>query len=87
LPLAVLGFYYSLFLCLPLASMELTLVFSASSERKLDLTPLLSSPKFQFDQSRIQRLPGAHGEEVVRSVFFDEQVKSLSVPVEGDFSL
>ncbi|PGH28157.1 hypothetical protein AJ80_00047 [Polytolypa hystricis UAMH7299] len=48
-----------------------------TSGHQLDLTPLVSSPKFHFDQSNIWRLPGAHGQEVVRSVYLDDQSKSI----------
>lgn len=43
-------------------------------EKRLDLVPLLSTPSWQFDQNNVWRLPGAHGEEVVRSVYLDNQV-------------
>ncbi|RAL13212.1 WD repeat protein [Aspergillus homomorphus CBS 101889] len=42
-------------------------------EQRLDLVPLVSSPSWQFDQNNSWRLPGAHGEEVIRSVYVDEQ--------------
>jgi len=45
------------------------------SDQRLDLVPLISSPSWQFDQGNLWRLPGAHGEEVVRSVYLDEQVR------------
>ena len=34
----------------------------------------MSSPTWRFDQDNLWRLPGAHGEEVIRSVYLDEQV-------------
>lgn len=40
----------------------------------MDLVPLVSSPSWQFDKDQLWRLPGAHGDEVVRSVYVDEQV-------------
>ena len=43
-------------------------------ENRLDLVPLISEPSWRFDQEGVWRLPGAHGEEVVRSVFVDEKV-------------
>lgn len=43
-------------------------------EKRLDLVPLVSNPTWQFDQDNLWRLPGAHGDEVVRSVYLDEQV-------------
>lgn len=44
-----------------------------SSEKQLDLIPLIPDP-WRFDQNNLWRLPGAHGEEVVRSVYLHEQV-------------
>ena len=52
--------------------------FFTWSEKRLDLVPLVSSPAWQFDQDNTWHLPGAHGDEVVRSVFLDEQVCLLS---------
>ena len=49
-------------------------VLTLSSEKRLDLVPLTSNPSWQFDQENLWRLPGAHGEEVVRSIYLDEQV-------------
>ncbi|PYH46425.1 WD repeat protein [Aspergillus saccharolyticus JOP 1030-1] len=46
-------------------------------EQRLDLVPLVSSPSWQFDQTNSWRLPGAHGEEVIRSVYVDEQSQSV----------
>lgn len=43
-------------------------------ENRLDLIPLVSEPSWRFDQENLWRLPGAHGEEVVRSVYLDEKV-------------
>lgn len=34
----------------------------------------MSTPTWRFDQDNLWRLPGAHGDEVVRSVYLDEQV-------------
>ncbi|KAK2809255.1 hypothetical protein FQN50_003896 [Emmonsiellopsis sp. PD_5] len=48
-----------------------------TSEQLLDITPLISSPQYQFDESNTWRLPGAHGEEVVRSVFLDDSSKTI----------
>lgn len=42
-------------------------------EQRLDLVPLVSGP-WSLDRENLWRLPGAHGEEVVRSVYLDEQV-------------
>ncbi|OJD26146.1 hypothetical protein ACJ73_02473 [Blastomyces percursus] len=47
------------------------------SEQRLDLTPLVCSPKFDFDLANTWRLPGAHGEELVRSIFLDDNSKSI----------
>lgn len=48
------------------------------SDRSLSLTPLVHTPEFHFEQSNSWMLPGAHGEEVVRSVLFDSEVSILS---------
>jgi hypothetical protein len=58
------------------------LVFSCNSadvlsfyrDHRLDLVPLVSGPEWKLDQENLWRLPGGHGEEVVRSVCLDEQV-------------
>ncbi|KEY79300.1 hypothetical protein WD repeat protein [Aspergillus fumigatus] len=42
-------------------------------DKRLDLVPLIPDP-WRFDQANLWRLPGAHGEEVVRSIYVDEQV-------------
>lgn len=47
---------------------------SCHSDKRLDLVPLVSCPSWKFDQDNLWRLPGAHGDEVVRSVYLDEQV-------------
>ncbi|KAF5857685.1 hypothetical protein ETB97_005442 [Aspergillus alliaceus] len=54
-------------------------------EKQLDLVPLTSSPSWQFDQQNLWRLPGAHGEEVVRSVYLDEQSQSVFTCGEDGF--
>ncbi|OAL72007.1 WD domain-containing protein [Trichophyton violaceum] len=48
-----------------------------SSDRSLSLTPLVHTPKFHFEQSNSWMLPGAHGEEVVRSVLFDSESRTI----------
>lgn len=48
-----------------------------SRQQKLDLIPLVPNPKWRFDQESIWRLPGAHGEEIVRSIYLDEKVRHL----------
>ncbi|CAG7997359.1 unnamed protein product [Penicillium olsonii] len=45
-------------------------------ENRLDLVPLVSGP-WSLDRENLWRLPGAHGEEVVRSVHLDEQSSSV----------
>lgn len=61
---------------IPYSSTMLRLLTSPSchSDKRLDLVPLVSSPSWKFDQDNLWRLPGAHGDEVVRSVYLDEQV-------------
>ncbi|GAB1203246.1 hypothetical protein APSETT445_001874 [Aspergillus pseudonomiae] len=54
-------------------------------ERRLDLVPLTSNPSWQFDQENLWRLPGAHGEEVVRSIYLDEQSQSVFTCGEDGF--
>lgn len=49
-------------------------MLSLFSEKHLDIIPLIPDP-WRFDQSNLWRLPGAHGEEVVRSVYLHEQVR------------
>lgn len=44
------------------------------SERRLDLFPINSTPKWDFDYNNVWRLPEAHGEEIVRAVYLDEEV-------------
>lgn len=53
------------------------LINDICSDRSLSLTPLVHTPKFHFEQSNSWMLPGAHGEEVVRSVLFDSEVSIL----------
>ncbi|CAG8408000.1 unnamed protein product [Penicillium salamii] len=45
-------------------------------EQRLDLVPLVSEP-WSLDRENLWRLPGAHGEEVVRSVYLDEPSSSV----------
>ncbi|RAL05285.1 WD repeat protein [Aspergillus ibericus CBS 121593] len=54
-------------------------------ETRLDLIPLVSTPSWRFDQDSLWRLPGAHGEEVVRSVYLDEQTQSVFTCGEDGF--
>jgi hypothetical protein len=39
----------------------------------------MPNPQWQFDQSNVSRLLGAHGEEIIRSLYLDEQVGSHMV--------
>ncbi|PGH35339.1 hypothetical protein GX50_01803 [[Emmonsia] crescens] len=52
-------------------------VSGKTSEQRLDLTPLVPSPKFDLDLANTWRVPGAHGEELVRSVFLDDNSKTI----------
>lgn len=61
-----------IFLCSTLLRLLISLF--CHSDKRLDLVPLVSSPSWHFDQDNLWRLPGAHGDEVVRSVYLDEQV-------------
>ncbi|KAF9884840.1 hypothetical protein FE257_001183 [Aspergillus nanangensis] len=54
-------------------------------EQRLDLVPLVASPSWTFDQENLWRLPGAHGEEIVRSVYLDEQSQSVFTGGEDGF--
>lgn len=49
----------------------------SNRNHQLDLVPLVSDPSWRFDQDNLWRLPGGHGEEIVRSVYVDEQVCTL----------
>ncbi|RHZ45022.1 WD repeat protein [Aspergillus thermomutatus] len=53
-------------------------------EKRLDLVPLIPDP-WRFDQVNLWRLAGAHGEEVVRSVYVDEQSQSVFTGGEDGF--
>ncbi|EEH09808.1 WD domain-containing protein [Histoplasma capsulatum G186AR] len=52
-------------------------VSGKTSEQRLDLTPLVSSPKFDLDIGGTWRIPDAHGEEIVRSVFLDDNSNTI----------
>ncbi|KAJ5682688.1 hypothetical protein N7462_005853 [Penicillium macrosclerotiorum] len=54
-------------------------------DQRLDLVPLVASPTWQFDKENLWRLPGAHGEEVVRAVYLDEQSHSVFTCGEDGF--
>ncbi|KAJ5581681.1 hypothetical protein N7535_000301 [Penicillium sp. DV-2018c] len=51
----------------------------------LDLVPLASSPSWTLDRDNLWRLPRAHCEEVVRSVYLDEQSQSVFTCGEDGF--
>ncbi|RAO67880.1 uncharacterized protein BHQ10_003892 [Talaromyces amestolkiae] len=48
-----------------------------TTEKRLDLFPLTPSPKWDFDYANVWRLPDAHGEEIVRAVYLDEQSRTV----------
>ncbi|EAW07370.1 WD repeat protein [Aspergillus clavatus NRRL 1] len=57
---------------------------SISSGNRLDLVPLIPDP-WRLDQANLWRLPGAHGEEVVRSIYLDEQGRTVFTGGEDGF--
>ncbi|PKY07619.1 WD domain protein [Aspergillus campestris IBT 28561] len=57
----------------------------STSNHQLDLVPLVSDPSWRFDQDNLWRLPGGHGEEIVRSVYVDEQTQSIFTCGEDGF--
>ena len=46
-----------------------------SSDPHIDLIPLVANPEFTLAKDNIIRLPGAHGEEIVRSIYLDGSVQ------------
>ncbi|OQE46307.1 hypothetical protein PENCOP_c001G00363 [Penicillium coprophilum] len=54
-------------------------------DNRLDLVPLVSSPSWKLDRDNLWRLPRAHCEEVVRSVYLDEQSQSVFTCGEDGF--
>ncbi|KAH8698819.1 WD repeat protein [Talaromyces proteolyticus] len=48
-----------------------------TAEQRLDILPIVSNPKWDFDYNDFWRLPGAHGEEIVRAVHLDEQSQTV----------
>ncbi|KAJ0420482.1 WD40-repeat-containing domain protein [Aspergillus carlsbadensis] len=54
-------------------------------DKRLDLIPLVPTPSWRFDEQNVWRLPGGHGEEVVRSVYVDEQNQSVFTCGEDGF--
>ncbi|KAL4895717.1 WD domain protein [Aspergillus ambiguus] len=55
-----------------------------TTEKRLDLVPLVADP-WRFDRENMWRLPGGHGEEIVRSVYLDEQSQSVFTGGEDGF--
>ncbi|KAL4950869.1 WD domain protein [Aspergillus filifer] len=53
-------------------------------DKRLDLIPLAPNP-WRFDEQNLWRLPGGHGEEVVRSIYVDEQNQSVFTGGEDGF--
>ncbi|KAL4909760.1 hypothetical protein BDW74DRAFT_173256 [Aspergillus multicolor] len=54
-------------------------------DKRLDLIPLVPTPSWRFDEQSLWRLPGGHGEEVVRSIYIDEQNQSVFTCGEDGF--
>ncbi|KAL5334888.1 WD40-repeat-containing domain protein [Aspergillus crustosus] len=54
-------------------------------DKRLDLIPLAPSPSWHFDEQNVWRLPGGHGDEVIRSVYVDEQNQSVLTAGEDGF--
>ncbi|OJD09757.1 hypothetical protein AJ78_08943 [Emergomyces pasteurianus Ep9510] len=52
-------------------------VSGKTSEQRLDLTPLVTSPKFDLDLANTWRIQGAHSEELVRSVLMDDNSQTI----------
>ncbi|KAF3395207.1 putative WD repeat-containing protein [Talaromyces pinophilus] len=48
-----------------------------TTEKRLDLFPITPSPKWDFGYTNVWRLPDAHGEEIVRAVYLDEQSRTV----------
>ncbi|KAI5299340.1 hypothetical protein KEM55_002275 [Ascosphaera atra] len=46
-------------------------------QERFDLMPLVSEPTWRFDEKNVIRLPGAHGDEVVRDVYVDVEAQSV----------
>ncbi|KAI5288191.1 hypothetical protein KEM54_005410 [Ascosphaera aggregata] len=56
-----------------------------TEQRRFDLMPVVREPKWRFDEGGVVRLPGAHGEEVVREVLLDESSRSAFTCGEDGF--
>ncbi|KAL2824175.1 WD40-repeat-containing domain protein [Aspergillus cavernicola] len=54
-------------------------------DTRIDLIPLVPIPSWGFDEQNLWRLPGGHGEEIVRSVYVDEQNQSVLTCGEDGF--
>ncbi|KAI2791167.1 hypothetical protein POX_c04023 [Penicillium oxalicum] len=65
--------------------LTLPLRLGPSRNKQLDLIPVVPTPNWRFDMDNLWRLPGAHGEEVVRSVFLDEQSQAVFTGGEDGF--
>ncbi|KAI9658448.1 MAG: hypothetical protein M1829_006803 [Trizodia sp. TS-e1964] len=49
-------------------------IVAAGSSGHVDLFPLVKAPEWAFDESKKIRLPGAHGDDVVRCIYVDQAV-------------
>lgn len=58
--------------------MLFTLSLLVSSVQHLDIVPLQNPSSWTLDKSKAIRLPGAHGEEIVRSICFGDDVSFLT---------
>lgn len=47
------------------------------SEPHVELIPLIANPPFSLDNGNAIRLQGAHGEEIVRSVYLDRSIETV----------
>ncbi|EED22240.1 WD repeat protein [Talaromyces stipitatus ATCC 10500] len=56
-----------------------------TTEKCLDLFPITPSPTWGFDYTNVWRLPEAHGEEIVRAVYLDEQSRTVFTGGEDGF--
>ncbi|KAL1978286.1 hypothetical protein VTN31DRAFT_1145 [Thermomyces dupontii] len=56
-----------------------------TSNPRLDLFPLIPATKWDIDRSTVWRLPGGHGPEIIRTVYMDEESKTLFTGAEDGF--
>lgn len=63
-----------MFAALALPALDLTLLLLTSKQQHLDLIPLRLTNDWSFDPRQAIRLPGAHGEEIVRSIHVHNEV-------------